>query len=153
MLLLLIILIIANMTIQELSEEDIKLRYITPAILAKGWSVDDITMETKVKLTDGKINIVGNGTVKEKPKKADYVLYINPNNPIAIIEAKNNNHTVSHGLQQAKEYAKMLDIPFAYRSNGDAFQEFDFLTRLEREIPLLWRPYPYFCLRGGAQRP
>lgn len=119
----------------QMSEEDIKTNYITPVLFANGWK-DKITMETQVKLTDGKINIVGNGTVKEKPKKADYVLYINPNNPIAIIEAKNNNHTVSHGLQQAKEYAKMLDIPFAYSSNGDAFQEFDFLTGLEREIPL-----------------
>ena len=118
-----------------MSEEDIKTNYITPVLFANGWK-DKITMETQVKLTDGKINIVGNSTVKEKPKKADYVLYINPNNPIAIIEAKNNNHTVSHGLQQAKEYAKMLDIPFAYSSNGDAFQEFDFLTGLEREIPL-----------------
>lgn len=118
-----------------MSEEDIKTNYITPVLFANGWK-DKITMETQVKLTDGKINIVGNGTVKEKPKKADYVLYINPNNPIAIIEAKNNNHTISHGLQQAKEYAKMLDIPFAYSSNGDAFQEFDFLTGLEREIPL-----------------
>lgn len=119
----------------QMSEEDIKTNYITPVLFANGWK-DKITMETQVKLTDGKINIVGNGTVKEKPKKADYVLYINPNNPIAIIEAKNNNHTVSHGLQQVKEYAKMLDIPFAYSSNGDAFQEFDFLTGLEREIPL-----------------
>ncbi len=119
----------------QMSEEDIKTNYITPVLFANGWK-DKITMETQVKLTDGKINIVGNGTVKEKPKKADYVLYINPNNPIAIIEAKNNNHTISHGLQQAKEYAKMLDIPFVYSSNGDAFQEFDFLTGLEREIPL-----------------
>ena len=119
----------------QMSEEDIKTTYITPVLFAKGWK-DKITMETQVKLTDGKINIVGKGTVKEKPKKADYVLYINANNPIAIIEAKNNNHTVSHGLQQAKEYAKMLDIPFAYSSNGDAFQEFDFFTGLEREIPL-----------------
>ena len=118
-----------------MSEEDIKTNYITPVLFANGWK-DKITMEIQVKLTDGKINIVGNGTVKEKPKKADYVLYINPNNPIAIIEAKNNNHTISHGLQQAKEYAKMLDIPFVYSSNGDAFQEFDFLTGLEREIPL-----------------
>ena len=119
----------------QMSEEDIKTTYITPVLFAKGWK-DKITMETQVKLTDGKINIVGKGTVKENPKKADYVLYINANNPIAIIEAKNNNHTVSHGLQQAKEYAKMLDIPFAYSSNGDAFQEFDFFTGLEREIPL-----------------
>ncbi len=92
----------ANMTIQELSEEDIKLRYITPAILAKGWSVEDITMETKVKLTDGKINLLGNFIVREKPKYADYVLYYNRATPIAIVEAKDATHSVSHGMQQAK---------------------------------------------------
>ena len=69
-------------------------------------------------------------------KKADYILYINANNPIAIVEAKDNSHTVSFGLQQAMTYAQMMDIPFAYSSNGDAFYEHDFLTGLERQIPL-----------------
>lgn len=120
---------------KQMSEEDIKFEFITPILLNRGWK-DKITMETKVKFTDGKINIVGNISHRNSPKRADYVLYINANNPIAIIEAKDNNHSVSFGLQQAKEYAKMLDIPFAYSSNGDAFQEFDFLTGIEREIPL-----------------
>ena len=70
------------------------------------------------------------------PKRADYVLYLNANNPIAIVEAKDNNHSVSYGLQQAKQYAQMLDVPFAYSSNGDAFEEYDFLTGIERTIPL-----------------
>ena len=126
----------ANMTIQELSEEDIKLRYITPAILAKGWSVEDITMETKVKLTDGKINLRGNFIVREKPKYADYVLYYNRATPIAIVEAKDATHSVSHGMQQAKEYAHMMDVPFAYSSNGLGFQEYDFLTGKERSLSM-----------------
>ena len=119
-----------------LSEEDIKLRFITPAIFQKGWSFDDITMETKVKLTDGKINIKGNIVVRERPKFADYVLYFNRATPIAIVEAKDAKHSVSHGLQQAKQYAEMMDVPFAYSSNGLGFQEFDFLTGQERELAM-----------------
>lgn len=85
-------------------------------------------------MTDGRINLKGNIAVREKPKKADYILYLNANNPIAIIEAKDNNYTMSHGLQQAMTYAQMLDIPFAFSSNGDGFAEHDFLTGLERQF-------------------
>ena len=123
----------------QMSEEDIKLRFITPALTAK-WSVDQITMETRI--TDGRINIRGNIAVREKPKKADYVLYLNAHTPIAIVEAKDNNHTVSFGLQQAITYATMMDIPFAYSSNGDAFYEHDFLTGQERQIALDEFPSP-----------
>ena len=116
-----------------MSEEDIKLQYITPAITAK-WDIKKITMETNI--TDGKINLRGNFVTREKPKRADYVLYLNSNNPIAIVEAKDNKHSISHGLQQAMTYASMLDIPFAYSSNGDGFFEHDFLTGKERELGL-----------------
>lgn len=122
--------------IHELSEEDIKLRYITPSILNKGWSVENITMETKVKLTDGKINLRGNFVARGKAKFADYVLYYNRATPIAIVEAKDANHTVAHGLQQAKEYAQMMDVPFAFSSNGQGYQEYDFLTGKERSLPI-----------------
>lgn len=122
--------------IQILSEEDIKLRYITPSILDKGWSVEDITMETKVKLTDGKINLRGNFVSRGKAKFADYVLYYNRATPIAIVEAKDANHTVAHGLQQAKEYAQMMDVPFAFSSNGKGYQEYDFLTGKERYLSM-----------------
>lgn len=117
----------------QMGEEDIKLQYITPAILSK-WSREKITMETRI--TDGKINLKGNFVFREKPKRADYILYLSANNPIAIVEAKDNTHAVSHGLQQAMTYAQMLDIPFAYSSNGDGFMEHDFLTGQEREIGL-----------------
>ncbi len=120
----------------QLSEEDIKLRYITPAILQKGWSVENITMETKVKLTDGRINLRGNLVARERPKYADYMLYYNRATPIAIVEAKDASHSVSHGMQQAKEYAQMMDIPFAYSSNGFGFQEYDFLTGHERTLEM-----------------
>lgn len=116
-----------------MTEEDIKFHYISPAIVSK-WDKDKITMETKI--TDGKINLRGNLISREKPKKADYVLYLNPNKPIAIVEAKDNKHSISYGLQQAMTYAEMLDVPFAYSSNGDGFFEHDFLTGKERELSM-----------------
>ena len=125
----------------QMTEEDIKLNYITPALLNQGWR-DRITMETAVKFTDGKVNLRGNLVVREAPKKADYVLYICANNPIAIVEAKDNTHSVSFGLQQAMSYATMLDLPFAYSSNGDGFREHDFLTGQERDLGIDEFPTP-----------
>lgn len=119
---------------KQMSEEDIKLNYITPA-LQKGWT-DHITMETKIKFTDGRINIKGNLAVRGASKYADYMLYLNDGKPIAVVEAKDNSHSVSYGLQQAMTYAKMMDIKFAYSSNGDGFFEHDFLTGQERSIDL-----------------
>ena len=116
---------------KQMSEEDIKLQYITPAVTSK-WDIHKITMETQI--TDGKINLKGNFVFRETPKRADYVLYLNANNPIAIIEAKDNKHSISYGLQQAMTYAQMLDLPFAYSSNGDGFAEHDFLTGTERQF-------------------
>ena len=121
---------------KSLSEEDIKTRYITPALQKSGWSLSDMSMEAKVYFTDGQINIMGNTTTRGKRLRADYQLNINKNNPNAIIEAKDNNHSVAYGLQQAMEYAKILDVTFAYSSNGDAFEEFDFITGKQRTIPL-----------------
>lgn len=112
----------------QMSEEDIKFHFITPAITSK-WNSDHITLETKI--TDGRVNLKGNFAFRETAKRADYVLYLNQNNPIAIVEAKDNNHSISHGLQQAMTYAQMLDVPFAYSSNGDGFAEHDFLTGQE----------------------
>lgn len=118
---------------KQMSEEDIKLQYITPAITAK-WNIKKIAMEAKV--TDGKINLTGNLVFREKPKRADYLLHFSDNNPIAVVEAKDNKHSISHGLQQAMVYAQMLDVPFAYSSNGDGFAEHDFLTGKERQFGL-----------------
>ena len=117
---------------KQMSEEDIKLNFITP-VIQKGWK-GHITMETKI--TDGRINIRGNIVARSKPKFADYLLYLNDGKPIAVVEAKDNNHSVSHGLQQAMTYAQMMDLPFAYSSNGDAFYEHDFLTGQEQQIEL-----------------
>lgn len=123
----------AILSMDKMTEEDIKLQYITPAIQSK-WGLERITMETKI--TDGRINIKGNLVARDKPKKADYVLYLAKDKPIAIVEAKDNTHSVSYGLQQAMTYAEMLDIPFAYSSNGDGFCEHDFITGQERFLKM-----------------
>ena len=117
----------------EMTEEDIKFQYINPAIESK-WDRSKISMETRI--TDGMINLRGNRVSRSEAKKADYILYINPQKPIAIIEAKSNKYSISHGLQQAMQYAEMLDVPFAYSSNGDGFYEHDYLTGKERELSL-----------------
>lgn len=117
----------------EMTEEDIKFQYINPAIESK-WDRNKISMETRI--TDGMINLRGNRVSRAEAKKADYILYINPQKPIAIVEAKSNKYSVSHGLQQAMQYAEMLDVPFAYSSNGDGFYEHDYLTGKERELSL-----------------
>lgn len=118
---------------KSLSEEDIKNRFITPAIEA-GWDKQHIRMEKAI--TDGRVNIRGNLAVREKPKRADYVLYKDGVYPLAIVEAKDNQHSLSFGLQQAKEYCLMMDVKFAYSSNGDGFEEYDFLTGVERTLTL-----------------
>ena len=133
----------------QMTEEDIKLNFITPALSPK-WN-GRMTMETQI--TDGKINLRGNLVSRAQPKRADYVLYINANNPIAIVEAKDNQHAVADGLQQAMTYAQMLDVPFAYSSNGDAFREHDFLMGTERDIAMEDFPTPdelYACFQKGA---
>ena len=116
---------------QNMTEEDIKLQYITPALTSK-WERQKITMETQI--TDGKISLKGNLAVRQPGKRVDYLIYLSANNPIAVVEAKDNNHQVSAGLQQAMDYAKMLDLPFAFSSNGDGFAEHDFLTGAERQF-------------------
>ena len=123
---------------KQMTEEDIKLNYITPAILTH-WQ-NKVTMETQI--TDGRVNIRGNIITRDRPKKADYVLWLNRGKPIAVVEAKDNNHPVSYGLQQAITYAQMMDVPFAYSSNGDGFREHDFLTGLERDLALDEFPSP-----------
>ena len=133
----------------QMTEEDIKLNFITPALSPK-WN-GRMTMETQI--TDVKINLRGNLVSRALPKRADYVLYINANNPIAIVEAKDNQHAVADGLQQAMTYAQMLDVPFAYSSNGDAFREHDFLTGAERDIAMEDFPTPdelYARFQKGA---
>ncbi len=118
---------------EALTEEDVKHLYITPA-LERGWAAAHIRMEARI--TDGRFNLRGNLVARERPKKADYLLCPGGGAPLAVVEAKDAAHSVSYGLQQAKTYAEMLDVPFAYSSNGSGFTEYDYYTGVERNLAL-----------------
>ncbi|MDR0587678.1 MAG: DEAD/DEAH box helicase family protein, partial [Burkholderiales bacterium] len=125
----------------ELSEEDIKHRYITPAIEGK-WDKFQDLIRMEYRFTAGRVIVRGKSAQRAEAKKADYLLLYKPNYPLAVVEAKRNTFSVGSGIQQAIEYAEMLDVPFAYSSNGDAFLEHDMMTGKEREIPLDAFPTP-----------
>ena len=120
---------------KKLTEEDVKFRYIDPAIENIGWRKSQINKEYY--FTDGQIKVSGKKVRRAKGKKADYLLKSNHGEiPLAVIEAKDLTQSVGSGMQQAIEYAKILDIPFAYSSNGNGFLEHDFFTGQERELKL-----------------
>lgn len=126
---------------RQLSEEDIKARYITPAITDAGW---DIKKQVRLEyaFTAGRIILRGNITARGKQKRADYVLFYKNNFPLAIVEAKDNNHAVGAGLQQAIDYAKALDIDYVYASNGDGFVEQNLITGEVKQLTLAAFPSP-----------
>jgi len=105
---------------KTLSERDICTKFITPAVEKSGWNTLTQLLE-EVSFTDGKIHVRGRLTSRGSKKRADYILYYKPNIPIAIIEAKDNKHSVRAGIQQALDYAQILDIPCVFSSNGDGF--------------------------------
>jgi type I restriction enzyme R subunit len=105
---------------KEMSERDICTKFITPALEQAGWNKLSQFLE-EVSFTDGKIYVKGKLTARGKAKRADYILYYKPNIPIAVVEAKDNKHSVSSGMQQALDYAAILDLPFVFSSNGDGF--------------------------------
>ena len=124
---------------KKLTEEDIKYRYITPAIEQAGWKKEQVLMEYF--FTDGQVLVRGNTVKRGKRKKADYLLtHKDGQVPLAIVEAKDADHSVGAGMQQAIEYAQILNIPFAYSSNGSGFIEHDFFTGTETELELVKFP-------------
>ncbi len=129
---------------KDLSERDICTKFITPAVKQAGWDVFSQIRE-EVHFTKGRIIVRGKLVTRGKTKFADYILYYKPNIPIALIEAKDNNHTVGDGMQQGLEYAATLDIPFVFSSNGDAFLFHDRTgqsNQTETELPLDAFPKP-----------
>ncbi|WP_083705140.1 type I restriction endonuclease [Paenibacillus sp. FSL H8-0259] len=126
---------------KNLSEEDIKARYITPAITNAGWDIKK-QIRLEYAFTAGRIILRGNVTTRGKRKRADYVLFYKNNFPLAVIEAKDNNHSVGAGLQQAIAYAKALDIYYVYASNGDGFIEQNLITGEVSELSLGEFPSP-----------
>ena len=139
---------------KDMTEQDIRTKYITPAILSAGWD-RDLQMREEVSFTNGKV-IVRRKTVKRGEKKrADYILYWKPNIPIAIVEAKDNKHSIGDGMEQALDYAQILDIPFVFTSNGDGFMFYDKTVqegKVQTELSLdefpspeeLWNKYKLF---------
>src|SRR5947208_12185321 len=103
-----------------LSERDICTKFITPAVKRAGWD-EMAQIRAEVSFTRGRIIVRGKLVTRGKAKRADYLLYYKPNIPIAVIEAKDNSHSVGDGIQQALEYAETLNIPFVFSSNGDGF--------------------------------
>lgn len=144
---------------KTLTEADIRTKFITPALDRDrngSWDVMTQVLEEHY-FTKGRVIVRGRAVHRGESKKADYILFYKPNIPIAIIEAKDNNHAVGDGMQQALDYAEILGVPFAYSSNGDGFLEHDRTpgaNPVEREIPLdqfptpeeLWQRY---CARKG----
>jgi len=139
---------------KTLSERDICTKFITPALEKAGWDTQMQILE-EFSFTDGKIYVRGKLTARGTRKRADYILYYKPNIPIAIIEAKDNNHSVRAGIQQALDYARILDIPCVFSSNGDGFLFHDRTSRdnnIETEISLdefpspqqLWEKYKVY---------
>ena len=139
---------------KSLSERDICTKFITPNLVAAGWDLDTQIRE-EVGFTDGRIYVRGKSHARGAKKRVDHILYYKPNIPLAIIEAKDNNHTVGAGMQQALGYAKPLDVPFVFSSNGDGFLFHDKTVKsgpIETEIPLnafpspeqLWQKYKAF---------
>lgn len=125
----------------ELTEEDVRAKYIDPSIRNAGWN-EELQIRREVFFTDGKIIIQKNKTKRGKRKKADYVLSYKTNLPLAIIEAKKNTFTIGHGMQQGIEYGEILDIPFIYSCNGEGYLEFDRLTGKSRELKMNEFPTP-----------
>ena len=119
---------------KELKEQEIRTLFITPALKEKGWEVLK-NMREEYYFTDGRVLVAGSQHSVAEGKKADYLLYHN-GKPIAVVEAKDNNHAVGGGMQQAIDYALILDLKFAYSTNGDAFLEHDFITGKETELKM-----------------
>ncbi|MBT8244850.1 MAG: DEAD/DEAH box helicase family protein [Winogradskyella sp.] len=136
---------------KDLSESDIKAKFITPSILKSGWD-EQTQLGREIFFTDGRIYVKGKLTARGKRKFADYILFYKPNVPIAIIEAKDNKHSVKSGIQQALGYANTLDIPCVFSSNGDGFYFHDKTAtdgEIEKDLTLdefpspemLWQKY------------
>ncbi|GMT40110.1 MAG: DEAD/DEAH box helicase [bacterium] len=126
---------------KQLSERDICTKFITPAIDKAGWDIKSQIRE-EVSFTDGKIYVRGSLTMRGKRKRADYIIYYRPNIPVAIIEAKDNRHLIGDGMQQALEYARILDIPCVFSSNGDGFVFHDRTCEGDLESTLSLNQFP-----------
>ena len=109
---------------KALSEAEICDRYITPGLKKSGWN-QDTQIRREYSFTAGRVIVRGAVAIRGKKKRADYLLNYRSHLPLAVVEAKDNTHSVDSGIQQARGYAEALDVPFAFSSNGDAFLFYD----------------------------
>ena len=127
-----------NVLMSDLSEQDVRDRLITPALDKAGWSASkrraEYSYRKDYQFTDGRIDVREGKVARQKGKRVDYLLFKDNSHAIAVVEAKDANHEVGDGLQQAKDYARDLDLKFAYASNGKGFIEYDFFTGLTRKF-------------------
>jgi type I restriction enzyme, R subunit len=138
---------------KQLSERDICTKYITPALTRAGWDIQTQIRE-EFALTQGRILVRGKLHTRAQNKRADYVLFYKPNIPIAIIEAKDNNHSLGDGMQQGLGYAEMLQVPFVFSSNGDGFLFHNKIATagpIERELGLNEFPSPHQLWQRWAE--
>ncbi len=148
---------------KALTEADIRTKFITPALVGANGDKWDLMTQVReeVYFTKGRVMVRGKSVRRGVARRADYILDYKPNIPLALIEAKDNNHAVGDGMQQALDCAEMLDIPFVYSSNGDAFLEHDRTVTsgpVTREIPLDQFPSPEelwtrYCQAKGLTGP
>ena len=132
------------MDIRQLSERDICTKYITPALEKAGWDIKTQVRE-EFSFTNGRVIVRGRMHTRGKQRRADYLLSYQKNQPIAVIEAKNNNHKIGDGMQQALAYSESLDVPFVFSSNGDGFLFHDntgLSDKIETELSLSEFPSP-----------
>ena len=151
-----------RMNKKGLTEADIRTKFITPALVGPNGDKWNLLTQLREEIyfTKGRVIVRGKTVKRGAAKKADYILFLKPGLPIAVIEAKDNTHTVGAGMQQALDYAEILDLPFAFSSNGDAFLEHDrtgATGTVEREIPLDQFPSPdelwaRYCQSKGTRR-
>lgn len=126
---------------KQMSEQDIRTKYITPAILAAGWD-RNLQLREEVSFTKGKVTVRRKIVKRGERKRADYILYWKPNIPLAIVEAKDNNHNIADGMEQALNYAEILDIYFVFTSNGDGFSFYDKTAEHDVQIELTLDQFP-----------
>ena len=123
-----------------MSEADTCRKLVVPKLLAVGWDTDPHSIAEQRTITDGRIVPVGKGFVRKPPKRVDFLLRYTRDFPLAVVEAKANYKAAADGVQQAKTYAEMLGLKFAYATNGHEIIEIDYTTGLERSVAWLSRP-------------
>jgi type I restriction enzyme R subunit len=136
-----------------MNEADTCRKYIVPKLQAAGWDDEPHSIAEQRTFTDGRIVPLGDGKARRrKPKRADYVLRYTRDFPIAVVEAKASYKCPGDGLQQAKDYAEILGLKFAYASNGEGILEFDYLTGKERELDTFPKPDELWTRLRGAEK-